>query len=175
MKKDLKEKILKLRSENYTFNQIKDILKCSKSTVSYYCSPKSEIEKICAECGEKFTTKRNSNLCCSDECRIKYRKNYAKANKYQYDKLILWRKNKKIKAIEYKGGCCVLCGYNKCSNSLVFHHINPEEKDFTISAKPNISFGKIKNELDKCILVCSNCHGEIHDGLHNEILKEINN
>ena len=49
--------------------------------------------------------------------------------------------------------------------SLDFHHIDPTEKDFAISTFKNKKIDKLKEELDKCILVCSNCHGEIHDGL----------
>jgi len=75
------------------------------------------------------------------------------------------RRALKLKAIEYKGGACSKCGYSKSIRSLVFHHIDPRQKDFTIS-NPNIrSWEKIKLELDKCELLCSNCHGEVHDAL----------
>ena len=49
-----------------------------------------------------------------------------------------------------------------------FHHINPQEKDFQISGGTK-SFESLKSELDKCILVCRNCHSEIHAGLHTDI------
>ena len=61
---------------------------------------------------------------------------------------------------------CSICGYNKCNRSLEFHHRDPNEKDFGISSSKVLSWDKIKIELDKCDLVCSNCHGEIHDELH---------
>lgn len=74
----------------------------------------------------------------------------------------------KHKAIEYKGGKCLICGYNKCEWALEFHHINPNEKDFNFSHDGFMkSIDKIKTELDKTILVCSNCHREIHCGLIN--------
>ena len=69
----------------------------------------------------------------------------------------------KLKAIEYKGGKCYRCGYNKCITSLHFHHRNREEKEFLISSFGSSSFHKLKNELDKCDLVCANCHGEIEE------------
>jgi 5-methylcytosine-specific restriction endonuclease McrA len=70
--------------------------------------------------------------------------------------------------VEYKGGCCVRCGYKKYQGALEFHHTDPNEKDFNPSQLKNYSFNeRLKNELDKCILVCSNCHREIHD----EIIK----
>lgn len=69
----------------------------------------------------------------------------------------------KEKAVEYKGGCCVKCGYNKYQGALEFHHLDPKEKDFSISRVKSYSFSNaIKIELDKCVLVCSNCHKEIH-------------
>ena len=65
--------------------------------------------------------------------------------------------------ITHKGGKCVKCGYNKCIAALEFHHCNPAEKDFTIANVKSYSFNEtIIKELDKCILVCSNCHREIH-------------
>jgi len=87
-------------------------------------------------------------------------------------------KKKKIKAVsdlkkkyknllvEYKGGKCIKCGYNKCIEALEFHHLNPEEKSFSLGSNSR-SLDIQKKEADKCILVCSNCHREIHymDGL----------
>ncbi len=77
------------------------------------------------------------------------------------------RRNKiKEMSIEYKGNKCCICGYNKCKSALEFHHLDPKQKDFGISAKGYTrSWEKIKEELDKCIMVCANCHREIHDGL----------
>lgn len=75
------------------------------------------------------------------------------------------RRREKLKAlaVEYKGGKCEHCGYNKCIQALDFHHLDPTEKDFAIGNKGQTrSWGRIKQELDKCILVCSNCHREIH-------------
>lgn len=66
--------------------------------------------------------------------------------------------------VEYKGGKCSICGYNKCLRSLDFHHLDAAQKDFEISANWKKPKEKIQKELDKCILVCRNCHGEIHDG-----------
>ena len=75
----------------------------------------------------------------------------------------------KKKCVEYKGGRCVVCGYEKYLGSLDFHHIDPSQKDFNLSNMRQTSFIKnqyaIQKELDKCILVCKNCHCEIHNGL----------
>lgn len=72
----------------------------------------------------------------------------------------------KQKCVEYKGGKCESCGYNKCNAALDFHHINPSEKDFTIAQCRTTSFNeRVKKELDKCSLLCSNCHREIHNAV----------
>lgn len=71
------------------------------------------------------------------------------------------RKLKEL-SIEYKGGMCIICGYHKYNGSLEFHHLDPLKKDFCISKCHFTNFEKIKKELDKCVLVCSNCHKEIH-------------
>jgi len=73
------------------------------------------------------------------------------------------RKRKRI-MIESFGGKCNICGYNKCITALEFHHLNPEEKDITLSGSI-YSWEKTKEELKKCICVCANCHREIHEGL----------
>lgn len=71
----------------------------------------------------------------------------------------------KLKALEYKGNKCQICGYNKCIRSLTFHHIDPNEKEFGIARDTSRNWSKIQKELDKCMLLCQNCHGELHDGL----------
>ena len=74
------------------------------------------------------------------------------------------RRRKKIKrmAVEYKGGKCEICGYNKCIDALDFHHTD-SKKEFGVGEKGHTrSWNKVKEEIDKCILVCANCHREIH-------------
>lgn len=78
------------------------------------------------------------------------------------------RRRKKLRemARDYKGGKCVICGYNKCQRALSFHHLNPKEKDFDLSSKGlTRSWERIKKEIDKCALLCANCHMEMHDGI----------
>lgn len=73
----------------------------------------------------------------------------------------------KKKCIEYKGGSCALCGYNRCINALEFHHRDASQKEFSISNVNNRAFSdKIKKELDKCDMLCSNCHREVHSMEH---------
>jgi 5-methylcytosine-specific restriction endonuclease McrA len=62
------------------------------------------------------------------------------------------------------GGECSICGYSKCLRALEAHHIDPRTKDFSISDVASVN--RIEHELEKCVLLCANCHREVHDGLH---------
>lgn len=73
------------------------------------------------------------------------------------------QRKKKIKAVQYYGGKCIGCGYNKCPGSLHFDHRDPSTKVVAPSyAIMRWSWERAKKELDKCDLLCSNCHGEKH-------------
>ena len=124
--------------------------KASRERISKGISSKN---KICAKCGKEFTIKNNafSRRYCYD-C-IPEIGNTGAAN----------RKIIKKWAVEYKGGKCCKCGYNKCLDALDLHHLNPTEKDFNLSDRNlSLDWNEITPELDKCILVCANCHREIH-------------
>ena len=73
------------------------------------------------------------------------------------------RKRKKEELVKYKGGKCEICGYDKCIDALEFHHPDPNKKEFSLSDSTVWrSLDEMKKEADKCILVCANCHREIH-------------
>lgn len=70
------------------------------------------------------------------------------------------------KAVDFLGGKCTLCGYQKDITVLDFHHIDEKTKEFGLSERGlTRSWLKIEAELNKCILVCANCHREIHSGM----------
>lgn len=110
-----------------------------------------DIQLICKRCFKKIKPNKNNKI---------HNKNYCQGC------LVSVRRNKlKNKAIEYKGGKCQTCGYNKCNRSLTFHHLDPSKKTFEVNSNNMfaLSWDKVKTELDKCILLCANCHGELHD------------
>ncbi|RYD82905.1 MAG: hypothetical protein EOP84_08720 [Verrucomicrobiaceae bacterium] len=73
---------------------------------------------------------------------------------------------KKKQAIEYMGGKCFSCGYDKYYGALHFHHVNPADKEDWGSFRC-WGWTRIKREIDKCILVCAVCHAEIHGGIQD--------
>lgn len=76
----------------------------------------------------------------------------------------------KQKLVDLLGGKCQICGYNKSIWALEFHHINPEEKDFSFS-QDGITRGwdKCLTEVQKCALLCCRCHREVEHGVTNLI------
>jgi len=101
---------------------------------------------ICPDCNKEFL-KKHRNLIC----------NTCKAKKA--------RAKVKQELVEYKGGKCVCCGYDNWK-VLNFHHMNSEEKDFNLSSLYGSKEKKLLfKEADKCVLLCSNCHAEVHLGL----------
>lgn len=92
------------------------------------------------------------------------KRQYADRREYMIKAVAKRRKKIREMALAHKGGRCVFCGYNKCSEALDFHHLF--DKSFGISSKGYTrAWDMVKQELDKCILVCANCHREIHAGL----------
>ncbi len=76
------------------------------------------------------------------------------------------RRKIKLMAIEYKGGKCRICNYKKCIGALELHHIDKTNKGFGIGDKGYTrSWQRVKQELDKCILLCANCHREVESGV----------
>lgn len=88
-------------------------------------------------------------------------------NKRQSDKVKAWRKRTKMKLIASMGGCCQICSYNRCHKALELHHIDATQKEKSFSqlmARPTAIAGWFE-EFKKCILLCANCHREIHENL----------
>lgn len=73
------------------------------------------------------------------------------------------RQKAKRAAVDYLGGACSKCEYSTCIQALEFHHVDPTQKDFQLSGSfRSGTIDSVKSELDKCILLCSNCHRETH-------------
>lgn len=86
-------------------------------------------------------------------------------NPNNYENQKLRGLKRKYEYILKRGGKCECCGYNKNLAALEFHHINPEDKEFQIDLRTfsNHSLDKLEPELEKCKLLCANCHRELHN------------
>jgi len=134
---------------------------CQRRKYCLECSPfgehnTSKLEEVRAEGQKKIKT---CPVCGKEHCQTS-RKCFAC---YFQEKQA--RRQKLVE--ELVGGFeCKICGYNKTKTNIHFHHVNPETKLFGLSTREMmLSWEKVKEEIKKCLIVCSNCHGEIHAGL----------
>lgn len=92
---------------------------------------------------------------------------YADRSEYLKNAVAKRRKRMRLRAIEYKGGECSFCGYDRCFDALEFHHADGK-KDFGLSRNGlTRSWDRIEKELKKRILICANCHREEHEKLRS--------
>lgn len=82
--------------------------------------------------------------------------------KYMIKYRIKWRCACEKILHELKINGCAVCGYDKCNAALDFHHVNPEDKKFQLTID-KMSKKDLADEFNKCILLCANCHREIHE------------
>jgi 5-methylcytosine-specific restriction endonuclease McrA len=113
------------------------------------------LSRYCPGCKEERVSD-NFYRCRTGLGRSKYCKSCANRQ------TVLRQQRLKQAAVDYKGGRCSHCGYSRYIGSLEFHHIDPLRKDFNLAAAHCTTFEKIKSELDKCIILCANCHREEH-------------
>lgn len=120
--------------------------------------------KKCVICGNKLNgtqKKYCSNNCKSKDYYLNHKSNNALSQTIRYAK-------RKLDLINIKGGKCEICGYSNNLSALEFHHLDSKEKLFNIDGRniSNKKFGELINEANKCILLCSNCHKEIHHDMY---------
>jgi 5-methylcytosine-specific restriction endonuclease McrA len=113
----------------------------------------------CIVCQTKLQGKQSKF--CSNKCKISTT-NFKHQNYIAQQARGLDRKRK---LIEIAGGECCDCGYKKNISALEFHHTNPENKSFGIDLRKcsNLQWDKLVEEVEKCILICANCHRERHN------------
>lgn len=124
--------------------------------------------KVCVVCGTSLVG--NQSKYCSVTCnnRVKNKRRHRVITRYDSDR----RRNNAKRAVEYLGGKCSRCGFVGPPICYDFHHLNPTNKDSAMSTIFGRSWNKIKMELDKCQLLCANCHMEIHEEWDNKIQRD---
>ena len=91
------------------------------------------------------------------------KRRYADRRTYMIAAVRKRRRKVRLMAVKHKGGRCSRCGYDKCVEALEFHHLDASQKDFGISEKGYTrSWARVREEIEKCVLVCANCHRELH-------------
>ena len=128
-------------------------------------NPETDTHKTCATCKldlpiESFRKRKDRN-CLAPYCK-----------KCETETTVNAQNSTKTFCVNYKGGKCARCDTVFNLSQYAFHHTDPREKDFSLSEHRSWSIPRLQNELDKCILVCHNCHAEIH---HEIVKKEGSN
>lgn len=123
------------------------------------CCKEGTITKKCLICGKEFIIKNKgyTRKYCYD-CSPSYTDDRGAT-------ITSIRHAIKQQLVQYKGGKCEKCGYDKCIGALQFHHISPDEKDFELASQYNgghFNIETLYKEADKCELLCANCHAEEH-------------
>jgi hypothetical protein len=154
------QEITDLLAAGWTKQAIANKLGVSRGTLRYWIDmgriPINNAEKppLCPHCGENnrdnfyFNTKGHWQRYRCKQCARTKRTECIKKRKQD--------------AVDYKGGKCEKCGYDKCLAAMEFHHRCSTQKDSKWGAIRKWPIEKLKKELDKCDLLCCRCHREIH-------------
>jgi hypothetical protein len=91
---------------------------------------------------------------------------YYRCSRCRVESVSRHRRKLKELLIAEAGGACVICGYARSRRALAFHHLDPSQKRFAVSARGvTLAVDDLRAEAQKCVLLCSNCHAEVEDGL----------
>jgi predicted transcriptional regulator len=152
-----------LIAEGFSVSEIAKELSLGKTTVRYWLNKYGL--KTSWSGGKRKIKKHKCYSCGEDNPKNFYSKQKISCKKCHNKQRSVDQRNVKKLAVDYKGGSCITCGYSKSLSALEFHHRDPNEKDLPPSKLNNHKFEDIKVELDKCDLLCANCHREEHDRL----------
>jgi transposase len=90
---------------------------------------------------------------------------YFRCRRCRQEAVVRRRRRVKEILVEEAGGRCRLCGYDRCVAALEFHHLDPTMKEFGVAQNGMArSIERLRAEVRKCVLLCSNCHAEVESG-----------
>jgi transposase len=95
---------------------------------------------------------------------VKEPRGYYRCRKCRQEAVVRRRRTVKRILVDEAGGRCKLCGYDRCLAALQFHHTDPSAKEFGVSRRGAHSIKRLRAEVHKCVLLCSNCHAEVESG-----------
>lgn len=125
-----------------------------------------KLEKLQSEFRKDKSTKdgyrHNCKVCARTYHQSKYITNYGEKTRERQRKAYT---TVRAKLNEYKlGKACICCGEDEPA-CLDFHHLDPNEKDFTVTQSMNRKWESILAEIQKCVVLCANCHRKVHANL----------
>lgn len=181
----MNEKIYDLRTQGFSRDQIAETLNISASTLSKYLpGPITDMGKEIQGLRKQGLSYKDirektgySKCTISKWCKsmplekpLSKKERVSKSNKKSSDTYRRWKLEARRGRMNFfrsiYGNKCTICGYSNSSSALQFHHVDPSTKEFIMGGvSAEWSIQRLINEANKCILICSNCHFEIHDNL----------
>jgi len=157
-----KEYLKNLVGEGKTLKELSEATGKGQTTVVYWMK-KYDLKTSNAEKGHATT----AFVClCGEDDEAKFYKSTPSMCKQCHGEYCVERYAKvKKKAVEYKGGSCENCGYDRHNGCLEFHHLDPTQKDPNFAYSRGWAWERLAKELDKCVMLCANCHREVHGGV----------
>jgi transposase len=157
-----------LVDEGMSISQIADALDRSKTTVRHWLR-EYELKTIWTSRREASGERRAEMvLSCAQHGVTAFRLGSGGYRCAKCGREAVVRRRRKVKAIlvDEAGGECSICGYSRCVAALVFHHVSPRDKRFSISERGVArSLARAREEASKCVLLCANCHAEVEAGV----------
>jgi len=164
-----KELLIEQINQGYSTWKIAELNNTTQPNIRYW------LKKYNFKTQRTINSIENNRICLTCNNTKSQEQFYKRGEKYMSHCIDCFLKNNTIKrqqvkqqCVDYLGGKCSKCGYNKCIAALDFHHLDVTQKDKTY-VNNRMSFEKLKPELDKCVLLCANCHREEHHLLITDI------
>ncbi|MEO0776192.1 MAG: hypothetical protein AAF146_06500 [Bacteroidota bacterium] len=142
---------------------IAQLVRASDSSIITSQTTKAMKKKYCTVCNaELFGQKK---MYCSNKCKQKHHYHRVKQQTNTYHSQTIRSLRRKLKLIDMMGGGCSKCAYSTNISALHFHHVDSTTKQFKLDARilSNRSWEAILQEVEKCVLLCANCHAEEHN------------
>lgn len=145
------------------------MINCPVCNVEVDNSGKAHNKTYCSrKCKDSKAGQRLRDLPIEERRRVRPSNHTANVYKNQKVRGI----SRKLEIIQSKGGCCEICGYKQNIAALAFHHIDPSVKEMKLDMRTlsNNKMELLLEEASKCMLVCHNCHMELHHPTYEGLL-----
>jgi hypothetical protein len=112
-------------------------------------------QKVCSVCAKPLSGRQTKY--CSQKCKTHELSSYPQQKQRRFIR--------KLELIKRAGGACANCGYSTNTAAFHFHHVDPTKKSFLLDSRAivNRPLESVLEEFANCILLCANCHAELHN------------
>jgi transposase len=168
-----RERLEELVASGMSIAAIAEEVQLSKATVRHWLTRHGlrtrATERVAAERAARDAGQADLVLICKRHGETGFvieGRGYYRCRLCRQEQVTRKRRDLKSLLVAEAGGCCAVCGYDRCPSALEFHHLDPADKRLNISAQGfTLALGTLRVEAAKCVLLCSNCHAEVESGV----------